>query len=243
MESIYKTKGIVLYALRHSERGMVIHIYTEKFGRTAYYSTTTSNGRLRIGKNRVSLEPLSLIDIVGKPSPYGTMHRISEATNSYIPHSSTGDIAKASISMFLSEVLYRVIRESEPNPLLFDYISHSIRALDTIDSGIANFHLYFMVNLCGFLGYAPRGNYSENAFFDLPRGEYVIIKPQHEKYLDQISSQKLYEISKTDISSLGEVKMNRATRVGLLSAIIEFINLHGGTSYRISSLEMLSELF
>lgn len=242
-DSSYKTRAVVLYSLRHNERGIVLHLYTEKFGRIAYYIASGGNGRPRIGRSRVSIEPLSLLDIVAAPPRYGSMHRISEAKNSFIPTASLGDMAKASISMFLAEVLYKTVQESQANQLLFDYLWHSVRALDGVQEGLANFHLYFMVNLCGFLGYSPRDNYTEDSFFDIERGEFVIIKPQHDYYIDQASSEKFNAMLHVSLTDLASVRMNRATRVYLLSSLITFINIHTGMRYRISSLEMLSELF
>jgi DNA repair protein RecO (recombination protein O) len=55
---------------------------------------------------------------------------------------------------FLSEVLSNSIQEEEQNKTLYSYLETAFTWLDVHDK-IANFHLLFLLNLTGFLGFYP----------------------------------------------------------------------------------------
>ena len=70
------------------------------------------------------------------------------------------DVRKSTISMFMAEVLYRLIREVEANEPLFDFLCEAVLKLDAMREGVANFHLWFLANLSRLLGYRPGNDYS-----------------------------------------------------------------------------------
>lgn len=57
------------------------------------------------------------------------------------------------MALFLSEFLYRAIREEAENRPLFAYLQHSIIWLDECGDGFANFHLVFLMRLSRFLDF------------------------------------------------------------------------------------------
>lgn len=66
------------------------------------------------------------------------MHRMKEV-RSLTPLSSLPfDVRKSTISLFMAEVLYRLIRESEANEPLFDFVCRSVVQLDRMTEGISN---------------------------------------------------------------------------------------------------------
>ena len=57
------------------------------------------------------------------------------------------------MALFLSEFLYRAIREEAEDRPLFAYLQHSIIWLDECGEGFANFHLVFLMRLSRFWGF------------------------------------------------------------------------------------------
>lgn len=57
------------------------------------------------------------------------------------------------MALFLSEFLYRAVREEAENRPLFAYLQHSIIWLDECGGGFANFHLVFLMRLSRFWGF------------------------------------------------------------------------------------------
>ena len=43
------------------------------------------------------------------------------------------DVRKSTIALFMAEVLYRLVKECEPNQRLFDFVWGSVAALDALD--------------------------------------------------------------------------------------------------------------
>ena len=53
------------------------------------------------------------------------------------------DIVKASQAIFLAELLFKVLKEEEARPKLFQFLSHSFQIFDLLQHGEANFHFAF----------------------------------------------------------------------------------------------------
>lgn len=243
MENSYKTRGIILHSLRHGDAGTIVYIYTEKYARQTYYIRGGRNGKPLLGKQRISLQPLTAIEFVGAPSRSGGMHYIREARRTIVTPNILFDVRKASVALFVSEVCYRIIREEEPNPYLFDFLHNSIGILERLESGISNFHLYFFVHLARFLGFYPGDNYRPDFFFDIKRGEYVMFRPTHDKYFSAQQSALLETLRNTAPDKLDEIKLNRNQRVEMIDKLILYYGYHHDTEYKIESVKILSEIF
>ena len=70
-----------------------------------------------------------------------------------------------------SSALLQIRGNREENQALFDFLFESFRQLDSTEHSVANFHISFMLELTGFLGFMPGGSYSEETpCFDLAEG-------------------------------------------------------------------------
>ena len=166
-----KTRGIVLHTLPYSDTYTIIYMYTEMFGRVSYL-VTRSRGR-RSSVSKALFIPLSVLDMEVEHQSKRDLHRIRE-TRACFPQS---DLflhpLKNALALFLSEVLFRVLRETEPDPPLFRYLYESIRLLEVTDKGIANFHLVFLLHLLHYLGIRPnRDSYVAGSYFDMLNGVF-----------------------------------------------------------------------
>ena len=244
MRAEYKTTAIVLHSIPHGERGHIVYIYTREAGRLNYYLFSAKNGVAQVGGNKISLQPLSTINIVGSPPAKGDLHRIKEAKAAFITYGIYGNIVKATISMYMAEFLYRVVRDQDANPLLFDYIIGSIKSLDAMDEKSAvNFHLYFTLNISRFLGFYPENDYFEDSYFDIRQGQFMLIKPQHVAYIDRDGSRLMGQFLATKLNAIGDIKLGRDKRRYLLECVVAFFGHHHDTFYKIESIKILSEVF
>ena len=243
MSNSEKDRGIVLHTMRYGENGIIVYMYTENNGRTSYFMRSNKHGRVTIGKNSIALQPLTPLNFVSLSSRDGSSVRISEAKRSFINASTLFDIRKSTIALFLSEFIYKVVKENFSNPLLFDFVYNSINVLDAMEDGVSNFHLYFVVRLSQYIGFSPTVNYEENSFFDITLGKYTIIRPSHDLYFTQDSAYFLNIIQNSGITTLHLIKMNRIQRIDFLQSMIQYYEYHNETSYRIESVKILSEIF
>jgi DNA repair protein RecO (recombination protein O) len=136
------TDAIVLSLQPHSDKAHVLHAYTRAYGRVNYmvYGMGRKNTSGRY-------TPLSLLQLT-------TDNRsIRTAQLSFVPRTIDTDPYKRTIVLFISEVLYHVLRHPMADEPMYDYISEAVQALDATDKP-QNFHLLFLVGLASRLGFA-----------------------------------------------------------------------------------------
>lgn len=244
MQQEYKTKIIILNSIKHAENGHIVYAYTENLGRVTYYVNGSKKGRPVVGKNKIILEPLTIIDITGYKSNNSEMHRIKEAGYTFIARDIIFNIKKSTIALFMAEIIYRLVKEPVANDALFKYLEYSINYLDSSSDNIANYHLFFLINIASFLGYMPHDNYDTNYFFDIKRGEFVVLKPNHSFYMEHDNSYFFHKLLASETyKEASEIILRREQRVIVLNNIIDYIGFHHDSVYKISSIKIFSEIF
>ncbi len=238
----YKSRAIVLHSMPHGESGHIVFMFTEAFGRVSYYVNGGKRGVPVVGGNRLMLHPFSLLEIVGSKGG-GSFHKIKEVKRVSFNISAFNDIYKSSISLFLSEFLYKVIHEDSANPMLFDYIYHSIDMFDEMQEGKINFHIYFIVHLTKFLGFFPNNGYFEDSYLDMTLGDFVVIRPANKLAMDREESRLLWRFMNATPHTLATIESSGRLRSRLLDNLITYIGIHNDTRYTINSLEYLREIY
>ena len=71
--------------------------------------------------------------------------------------------------------VYKRQEYDDPNEALFDFVWNCVGALDSMDEGVANFHLWFLANLSRFLGFCPGNEYASGDWFDIREGLYTCL--------------------------------------------------------------------
>jgi len=136
------TDAIVLSLQPHSDKAHVLHAYTRTGGRVNYM--VYGLGR----KNAIGMyQPLSVIQITADD------HSLRTAQLIFVPQTTTTDPYKRTVALFLSEVLYHVLRHPMVDEPMFDFITQAVRALDETAEP-QNFHLQFLVDFAAKLGFA-----------------------------------------------------------------------------------------
>ena len=148
------TDAIVLSLQPHSDKAHLLHTYTRAGGRNNYmvYGLGRKNAA---GK----YSPLSIVQITTDEKSIRT------AQLTYTPKTLTSDPHKRTIALFLSEVLYHVLKHPMVDEPMFDFLVESIKELDSLPYregqgvGPANFHLQFLVDFAAKLGFAMPENH------------------------------------------------------------------------------------
>ena len=237
-----KTRGIVLRAVPYSDKYSIIHIYTEAFGRASYLVSHV-RGRKSV-VSRALFIPLSVLEMEVEHSLKRDLHRIKE-TRICFPVNNIGcDPVKNALALFLSEVLFRVIRDTEPDVRLFGYLYESIHLLEYADKGIANFHIVFLLGLLKCLGIFPNvETHEEGSFFDMRDGVFTSHLPLHRHYLNQEESAFFYRLLRVNFENMSLYLFSRQDRMRIIHKILEYYRLHLPDFPEIKSLEILSSLF
>ncbi len=238
----FDEQGIVLHTTKYGERKIIVHLLSKREGRKSYI-TTISNSRKAISSSpRELFHPLSIINFQGQPSK-GEISKMSQCSAEMPLYQITGDIVKGSISLFIAELLYRLVREPDQDPMLFDFTKSAILGLDAMEEGVSNFHIWFLVRFTYFMGYGLSSGYNEGSWLDIQTGEYTPMMPLNPMRIAPEYAQSIAHMQNIELERLSEISLNRETRRILLDALIDYYNYHSGNFTTIHSLDILRELF
>ena len=246
-----KSSIIVLHTIKHGETGLVVQCYSNTNGKQALYLRGGTKANIKSAK----FHRLNILDIITYSNSVSSMPQIREFTQASALNSIRTNIYKNTIAIFISEIIVRTIRESEANPQLFTFVKTAIEILEQMERGIANFHLYFLVQLAGMLGFKPLNNYSEKtplfnislACFTEPflifDGNKCIISEESSSHLTTKESYLLHQILNTQFTQIESIICNGELRLSFAKKIISYLSYHLGISIEIKSLDVLHEVF
>ncbi|MDH5380342.1 MAG: DNA repair protein RecO [Cyclobacteriaceae bacterium] len=212
------TRGIVLKYVKYRESSVIVTIYTEEYGIQSYIVNGIRSVRAKRGMGY--FQPLMLLDLVVYHHNQREIHRLSEWKMSSNLFSLYSDMHKSSISLFISELLYKSLKEVEPNEDTFRFIFHSIEILDNLTEGVHYFHIQFMVKLARYLGFAT------------------------DHYISETDEKIEKDLKFINTSSYGSnLNIEWAERKKILDYLIGFYSIHISGFGKLKSYQILSEIF
>src|SRR5512140_2735037 len=119
-----KTIGIVLHQIKYTDSGIVVQMYTRKFGRQSFL--IKGMRKRKTGKHNILFQPMFILDLELYYKPTREMQTLKEFSAFFTPYTIYGNIKKSSVAIFLGEVLTSVLKEESPHEEMFDYIEESI---------------------------------------------------------------------------------------------------------------------
>ncbi|MFN6943785.1 MAG: DNA repair protein RecO [Cytophagaceae bacterium] len=217
---IYKTRGIVLNFIRYRETSIITKIYTDLFGMQTYI---VNGVRSKKSKNKIALfQPLTLLDMVVYYNEKKDINRLSEIRCEKPFNTIPLDQKKIAIAIFLTEIIYKTMKEESSNNELFEFIHLSISYLDEAEDHFVNFHLQFLLKYAGFLGFAPTE--SEDSFINL-------------------NTEEKTQITQLLTSPYGnDITISNKQRRVLLESIIRFYSVHIENFNKLNSIKVLQEI-
>jgi DNA repair protein RecO (recombination protein O) len=221
---------------------MIVTIYTEVFGRIAYLTANARSKKTKV--SRALLQPLSVLEMEVEHQNTRDIQRIKEAKSGLILLQIHYHPVKNAIVLFLSEVLYRIIQEKEANHPLFDYLYRSIKWLEIVDMGVANFHITFLLQLSAYLGIRPESKtYQPDSYFDLRNGVFTKKIPEHSDFLSKNDSLVFERLLRMNYENMALYTFTRQERTVIIHHIIDYYRLHLSDFPEIKSLFVMQSLF
>ena len=237
-----KTKGIVLHVLKYNDKNSIAHIYTDNHGRMSFLLPQGSSRNARL-RNAMFI-PLSLIEFESRTLPGRDISTMKDCRKMERLDNIYSDPMKSAIAMFISELLARSIQESERNEPLFKFISMSIKLLDSLEQGVANFHICFLYHFGAFMGIQPdTATYHDGYWFDMENGIFTSSCPLHGHMLEPRKAAFMMLLSRMTFSNLHRFKLNRMQRNDILDTALAYYKLHNSTIVTMKSPEVLQTLF
>lgn len=239
---LYKTDGLVINTINYSDKYILVQIFTKEFGRVTYM---VSKSRSKTSKVQRSLfYPLALLHLEVEHKGSRDIQHIKEAQILHHQYDTMSDVGKTSVVFFLSEFLARVLKETERNHHLYNFLDQAVRLLEITDHSIANFHLVFMLKLSHFLGFYPNlEDYTPSSIFDMRNGEFVLQQPLHNNYINRADSADLARLARISFENMHKFIFTRQDRINIINRILEYYRLHLNDFPKLKSLDVLHELF
>lgn len=236
----------MLHTLRYGDGGMVAHVLTDVHGRQSFMVQGVRSKRGH-GNKAALLQPMFLIDFEGLASHRLEMHRFREL-RAAVPLRIPLDVRKSTVALFMAEMLYRLVREVEPNSPLFEFVWSAVEALDGLEDrgAAANFHLWFMVGLSRHLGFFPGNEWSPGRWFDIREGVFTTFIPLHGHFTQgnaELLARFMYPPEGGLSDFLCSLNLNRERRNEFMTSMLSFFGYHLDAVRDIRSVEILREVF
>ncbi len=199
------TKAIILQVVDYSDSQAIVHAYTSEYGRLSFITSKKSKSV----KNSVLFQPLFLVEISFYGSRYSDMKRI-KAVQLWKPFVDIPfNHGKTFISLFISELLSKTLREQVANKILFNFIVNSIELFDQSCETWNCFHLSFMAHFSKYLGIFPTFG------FDVSQN-----------YENEDIGILLDRLKDTPITEFSTIKLTRTQRQVVLNRLLSYYQMH-----------------
>ncbi|MFD2598493.1 DNA repair protein RecO [Sphingobacterium corticis] len=236
---VLRTQGLALKITPYAETSIVAQIYTLDYGLQSYLIQGAKNPKSKIPVS--ILQPFHLLDMVVYHKNNSQLQRIKEARQYPLLRQLPFDILKSSISQFLNEVLYKVLRHQEADAAVFSFVADSIQWLDQTTAKLGNFHLVFLINLSRYLGFYPIQ--SDKPYLDLAEGIFTNIMPTHAHVLVEPNTSMFRALMQCTYENMSNVALSKQDRRYLLEKTLDLYRLHTENFGEVRSLEILEEIF
>ena len=218
---IYQTRALVLNQFMYDDNKLIVKMYTEQMGTVSYLAYRSKDRKKR---SAIPLS-MSLVEVLGEEKRKGHLHYIKEIKLLEKTEQTHFDLAKSSVSLFLNEILYRLLVDIGEDGRLFDFLYASLSGF-LHHEFTPDFHLRFLVALMQELGFSPQNNYSDTApIFNIESScfEPILLEDKEQQRLShlffQLLNQPLFSEKTTETNS-------SHWRNKLLDMILAYYTLH-----------------
>ena len=188
----YKSRAIALSYLKQGESSIIAKIFTEEKGLQSFI---VKGVRAKKAKKKLGLfQPLQLLDINATHITKNSLQYISEITIAHNQVSDGIDMKKNFISIFVAEVISKVLLETEKDKALFKFIWELKNNLSNYEKINPNFPLIFLIGLSEQLGFLPSKDQIDGDYFNLEFGEFTNNQQQLNRFIKKDNSYYLRKL-------------------------------------------------
>ena len=237
---LISTDAIVLSSLRYNESDLIVKCYTKSHGILSFIVKSVLKSKK--GKFKASyFQVFSLLSIHTQIKNKQQLNYFKDVQLSEQLLSTQSNVHKATLAMFLAEIIKSVIYEEERNEDLFQFLKQSIINLDRMER-YSNFHMAFLVKLSAYIGFYPNLKNEEfETYFSIREGHFL---PFEDKYcLNEEYSTILKQIITLDLHLCQNLTIDKIHRAKMLELLLHYYELHVENFKIPKSLEVLKSVF
>ena len=213
----HHTRLIILNTTKIGERSLVLHALSPDWGRRSFIASVPKGGGMAL------FQPLSVLDAEIKENPRSELWRVHALSASHPLTGIRTSAAKNAMTLFMSEVLYRTVRDGAREEGLFEWCERSILTLDALEGDYANFHLRFLLEFAAALGFSP-------SLEDL--------MPFAGERLGELKA-----LLRSDFGACMLIPLSGETRSEIAEILLRYLGYHTETRIEARSIRVLRELF
>lgn|SRR5574344_490608 len=229
---LISTQGLVLHTTKYSETSIIAKVFTRQLGVKSYIVKGVCSSRSRVKQNL--LQPLSYLDMVVYNNPKSTLNHIKEMKPAVALTGIAIDTVRVAMVFFLNELLYKTLREEEPNPELFDYTVRSMTHIDQSPHLSASLPILYLIQISHFLGIEPLDNYSRHEpLFNLVEGRFLappsrrgIPSSNEDYFLDVDASIQLHYYLTAAHGGTPCPQLPLESRISLIGMLLQYYQTH-----------------
>lgn len=211
------TEFILLHTTRYGDSSIILHTLSKEYGRKGFFVKN-------ISRRCVSsvFFPLAILEADIDDHVRSRMPNVRNVSLRYALNGIRNNLKKGAISVFVSEVLFRVVKEGMQDSALYDMCERNILLLDAMESDFSNFHLYFLMEFIIALGFSPAP------------GDLEPFMGEHLSLMSDFIS--------LPFSEAMLVPMSGGIRSELAERLLKYIEFHIESPVNVNSLKVLKEL-
>ena len=196
---------------------MVLHTLSKEYGRRGFVVRSLNKKMLSM------LLPMNILEVTVADSGKSGLLPVRNLMVSCPLMGIRSNLYKNTMTMFLSEVLYRVVKEGTDEPGLYEWCEKQIMLLDAIETDFSNFHIRFLLELAIALGFSPKIDDLRPFLGD---NQFII-----EKFMSTSFAESML------------MPLSGFLRNEICEGVLRYIEYHSESTLTINSLKVLRELF
>ena len=208
---------IVLTTTKVGENALVVHTLSREWGRRGFLVRSAKKTGTTL------FLPLNILEADVVENSRSELWTLKNITLKDALEGIRGNLKKNTMTLFLSEVLFRTVRDGANEDGLYDWCVGSILTLNALEADFANFPVRFLLELAGALGFRP-------TFDD--------IAPFAREHL-----QELKPFLQTSFSESMLIPLTGASRNALCDSLLQYLSYHTESAIQVRSLAVLRELY
>lgn len=230
---------VALKVTKHSDKQSILTALSREWGRVAL-ALSAGNGK-SAARIRALTMPLCIIECVTDRRSSRDVLPMRQVQQLLPLASIHSNPVKQMVAMFLAEVLTALLRETNEDASLFDFITRSVQILDESDeAGTANFHICFLYQLGRLLGIEPdTSTYSLGSILDIRDGIWRHTMPLHRDFLTPEESEAAFQLSRMNFINYYKYRYTRQERNRILDALLHYLSVHYVSLRNLHSLDIL----
>ncbi len=208
---------IVLTTTKVGENALVVHTLSREWGRRGFLVRSAKKTGTTL------FMPLNILEADVVENSKSELWTLRNITLKDALEGIRGNLKKNTMTLFLSEVLFRTVRDGANEDGLYEWCVGSILTLNALEADFANFPVRFLLELAGALGFRP-------TFDD--------IAPFAGEHLSQMKALTAASFSESLL-----LPLNGSTRNALCEELLQYLSYHTEANIQVKSLAVLRELY